>query len=453
MAELFDRTGDDRRAIQVDPLTAVAELAWLGLLLTSALLIVGLPLAVLGEFRAALVLPAAVVVALAARRALAPPKGWSASLPKGGTSRGAALVMLAIVGLAAFGNMRWAGQHHATNRDPGVYLESGLWLGEHGTLLIDGRTGPFLSESSLRGGGSGFNEIADGSGRLVSQFPHGTAVVIAAGQQIGGIRLATRTGGILIALAGLLMWILARRFVGDWWSTLGVAVFSLDIVTMHFARDTFSEPLAAVLIVGLLAVIVWSDSPSHWTFVGILAGLSVAARIDSILVVLGISLVVLVASWTRRKSAVSLVAGLSVGFTIAIVDLVHRSPNYLSDKWPVFRLAMIASMAMIAVAAILIAVRMLLNESALSGRWRAMTEMAARPGVATTVGTLVTATILAVLAFRPHFQQLHGGLNEHIRGLQQRDGMAIDGTRTYGESSLRWIAWYFGWPLDRKSVV
>jgi len=272
-------------------------------------------------------------------------------------------------------------------------------------------------------------------------------VVIAAADQLGGIRLATRTGAALVALASMLMWIVALRFVGDWWATLAVTIFSTSIITIHFARDTFSEPLAAVFVLGLLGVLLWSDRAAHWGFAGVLAGLTVSARIDSILILVGVALVVLVASWASRRRAIALASGAFAGFAVALVDLVNRSPSYLSDKWPVFERAMLLALAITVAAGLMMAVRTPLQRSKLAGWVRRVSNSVARPWPGNAAGVVVAATILALLLFRPQFQHLHGGLNQHISGLQQRDGLAVDGTRTYGEATLRWLTWYFGIPL------
>jgi len=447
MAELSDPSSEGHGRATLHPVVILVELAWMGLIATAMLVSVGLPLAVAGAFRPIFVFPLAISASVLLRVRLKPPSEWTAEIGAAHASRTAVWVVLGVLVVVGVGNMRWAGQHHATNRDPGVYLESGLWLGQHETLLVDGRTGPFLDDSSLRGGGSGFNEIGDGTGRLTSQFPHGTAVMIAAAEQLGGISLATRVGGLLIALAGLLLWIVTRRFVGDWWSTLAVAIFSVDLVTIHFARDTFSEPLAAVLVLGLLSLVLWSGRPWYWAFAGLLTGLTIAARIDSILVVLGVSLVVLAVVWVNQRAAAAMVVGTFLGFSLAMVDLVHRSPNYLSDKWPVFKNAMLVSLAIVAAAGALAGARRVIESRGRSARIRTMLDKFCGPGFAGLAGALVTTTILILIFVRPHLQQLHGGLNGHIRGLQQRDGLTVDGTRTYGESSLTWLTWYFGWPL------
>ncbi len=429
------------------PMKLLAEVAWMGLLVVAVLVTIGLPLAVVGAFRLALVAPSTLATAVLLRRVMSPPGAWLVHRGGTPTSRRAVWVLVGVVVVTGVGNLRWAGQHHATNRDPGVYLESGLWLGEHGTLLVDGRTGPFLQDESLRGGGSGFSEAADGTGRLTSQFPHATAVLIATADQIGGISLATRVGAFLTALAALLMWLVARRFVGDWWSTLAASIFSVNIVTIHFARDTFSEPLAAVLVLGLLAVILSSEKSAHWVFAGLLVGLTVAARIDSILVVLGVAMVVVMVSGSAPRRAFGLVAGASFGIALALVDLVNRSPDYLSDKWPVFSQALMVSVAIAVVAAIRPLAKRFVKAPELPPRVRGLADRAGSAGPAAVIGMVVSLVLLGLLVFRPSLQELHGGLNAHIQGLQQRDGLTLDGTRTYGESSLRWLTWYFGWPL------
>jgi len=409
------------------------------------LVTVGLPLAVVGWFVPWLVIPGTVVLAAWFYR-LVEPHVDLASIRDRSTAA-LFLVAAAAVALMTITNLAYSGQHHATNRDPGVYLETGLWLADNGSVVIDGRQGPFLERDELRGGGLGFEELNDGSGRLYSQFGHATAVVLAAGSWLGGAASATRVPAVLMALALMLWWFAIKAVTDHRWATVGVSAMALNLVILHVSRDTFSEPLALALVAGAVVLLSSTPRPGRWLLAGWAIGIAVSARVDMTVVAFGAMLLATTMVRRRRDTAL-FIAAVVTGTGLSFVDLRLRSPDYLSDRWSAL-LPVMAAGAAVAVGALIVMaagnrhpnvwVRRRLGSSRSTVKWL---------GVLSIIGVAVYA-----LYVRPHMGQQHSGFSGHIAGLQSRDGLAVDGTRTYGERAAVWLTWYMGIPAVALAVA
>ncbi len=407
----------------------------LGWVVTVAILTVGLPAAIFGQFHPGIVMPVTAMVAFVLWRPLARQSSEIFSI----AGAGPALLVAALIVVASLGtNVVKASQHLATNRDPGVYLETGLWLADQGNLELDGREGPFLEHPELLGGGLGFTEFGDRS-QLHAQFGHGTAVLIGVGSWFGGSRVAVRIPALLSAVGLFLWWSVLRRVSSPWWATVGTAALAVNLVFIHFSRDTFSEPLAFLLLAGATLVLTTSSSPLSWGAAGWVLGLSVAARIDMIMVVFGAAVLALLWSPTKRGSSAALAIGAASGTALAMVDLGLRSPEYLEDRWSALAPPLTLS-GLLAVAA--------LSGAAAGPRVRRL--LPPRPSerslkaAAGFGGALIVLAAFYALLIRPETVVQYSGFSGHIAGLQAREGLEIDGTRTYGENAMVWLTWYAG---------
>jgi hypothetical protein len=66
------------------------------------------------------------------------------------------------------------------------------------------------------------------------------------------------------------------------------------------------------------------------------------------------------------------------------------------------------------------------------------------------LAALLVAAALAGFAVRPYLQMVHDApgvvVFRFIAGLQRAQGLPVDPTRTYAESTLYWVIWYIGLP-------
>lgn len=431
-------------------LASVASLAtraiWSGWILLVALVSTGVPLAVVGLFVPWLVVPATLTAGVLISRLVA--RHLVVDALRGRSAVVSFLLAVAVVSISTIGNLAYSGQHHATNRDPGVYLETGLWLAEHGSLEVDGRQGPFLALDELAGGGLGFEEIDDDSGRLHPQFGHAMAVVIAFGSWLMGVVGATRVPALLMALALMLWWFALKALTNPPWATIGVTALSLNLVMIHVARDTFSEPLAFALIAGAVVLLSSSTSRASWMLAGWAVGISVSARVDMAVVVFGAMLLAAAGRGSRKTTTPLFIVTTTVAGGFALLDLSLRSPEYLSDRWDAL-LPVIG--ATIVAAGVALSIGRLQKLLARVNVPRLMD--AVRPAVRVLgIVTIVSGSVYALI-LRPNMVEQHSGFSGHIAGLQARDGLSIDATRTYGEQAAVWLTWYMGIPAVLLAVA
>jgi len=176
-----------------------------GLSLVVGVLVPGTLLAVVGWFRPVVVVPAAVgTSAVLFRWLLRRPVAVEHLSPL--RTRAAVAVLVFAACWAAFHGAR-PSHHVLTDRDPAVYATTGRWLAREGTLVVEGRTGPF-ADADLGVATQGFTDVTD-DGDLRPQFLHGWPVLLAVGQWVGGDRLMFRMPALIGGLALVALYALA----------------------------------------------------------------------------------------------------------------------------------------------------------------------------------------------------------------------------------------------------
>lgn len=428
------------RDLHADPAGSVFALGISGVL---AGLIAGLPLAMLGWFRPAIVLPLVLsawiaMVGFTWRRGLG-------SLVDRGRPLWSVLAVVIVVGFGAFAAAN-SGQHIRTDRDPGVYVATALWLTDHGNLIYD--TGLPDEVISASGGPEawvtqGVYPRQDGTGYF--QFTHALAVLLAMGGWLGeGMML--RMPAVIAALACLGVYVLARRLAGPAFALVALVAVVLHPVALHFAKDAYSEFLALAFLAAGLALWLKADDASrtHWLLTGALLGGITLARIDGWLTLacflLGVAYFVALQPDGRPKAvAVPFFAGMAGVAALGMVDLSTRSPVYLShlgsEVYPLI--------TVVAAAVVVIAVAHRLGR-----RHRFEFLHRARGALAVGAGALIGGLALFGLFVRPLISAVRD--TDHvgdITGLQAREGLEVDRFRSYAEDSMRWLTRYEGYVL------
>jgi hypothetical protein len=131
--------------------------------------------------------------------------------------------------------------------------------------------------------------------------------------------------------------------------------------------------------------------------------------------------------------------GAAPGVLLGFADLWFYTGTYVADlsMQLLLLLAGFLVAACIAVGGALVRLR---GEQLVTGR-----RWVSRVAVA---GAAVAAVALATMATRPWWSVSHGPAdNGLVRGIQEREGSPIDGTRLYAEDTFQWLSWYYGWPL------
>lgn len=401
-----------------------------------------------GQFRPVVVLPAAAVLLVATWR-LVPrrlPVSWSA-----------ALGALSALGLAAawfVANAPYAAQYVLVTRDPGFLTLEGFWLTEHPTADLPMGTAEAVA-GSLRDVESRTGAYHPLDGSLHAQGAKLLPGLLALGGWAAGDR-GILLGNLLIgAVALLAVYGLARRLVGPWWSLVPVVALGLSLPMLVFSRAAYTEPLNVAMVFGALTLS-WSafETRSWWRHVlsGALIGSTALSRIDGTASVIGfVAGLGLVAGATllprRRREARTglLLAGAAALLLVGIgwTDLRLLSPGYLSDLGSQFSLLVAALGATVAVAALISFPR----------AWDPVRRFVQRRRRGLAVAGVVAVVLVAVV-LSTRFLWLPGyaldpesAYADLVAGLQQREGMPVEPTRSYDDWSVRWLSWYYGWPV------
>jgi len=350
------------------------------------------------------------------------------------------------------------GEHVVVRRDPGVYALVAHWLAGHGGLTIP-------TDLAAAGGPSPtFTAVSPGfylaGAALVPQFMSGAVIALLPGGWLGGWTGILSTPALYSALALLAAAGLVGRLVGPRWAPIGALVLGLCQPVMLSARSTASESTALLLLLGGLCLLVdavpvrpavpaggpggSAPRPAAAStrsgvglaaLAGLVVGFGLLVRIEAARDVI---LLVPVIGWLaarRRPQWLGLAGGLAVASAYGVLDALGPSRRYVSDLQAALR-PLLALGAALAVGTVVVAVA--LRRGALRGYRTAL----AAAGAVAMVG-------LAVFLFaRPWLQtaRFANGSARTLPGLQQDQGLAVDGTRSYAEQSLRWVSWYVGWP-------
>lgn len=418
-------------------LPALAVAAWLavafGLLLVDAYR--PLPALLLG-------LPAAGLAAAVAARGLRPvPVPWwvAASVLTLGA---------AVTALSVYAHAEWV----LVLRDPAPYALAGHWYGSQGSLPIP------VDPAAFGGSLAGLRLDSPGTfpveGGVVPEFMTGHPLLLAVGWWLGGwtglLIVPAVVGGLgVIALACV-----AVRLVGASWAPLTALAVACCYPFLLVARATYSEPLALLLLAAALTVLLdvaaGRAAPLAAAVGGFTFGVLLLVRIDALrewaFVAIGVALL------ARRGTAVRwYVLGWIAGAAIGLLDGFTLALPYLDRNKP-----SVLGAAVLCVAAVAVAVGVGTGRprwahalpARLPAQWRGE---AARLTPALAAGAVVLVALF--LLSRPLWLVDRMGRNTFTEAVQYEEGLPIDGTRSYDERSVEWLAWWVGWPTLALAAV
>ena len=356
--------------------------------------------------------------------------------------------------------LRYSGEHIAVDRDPAVYALSGLWLTEHPSVTVPMTEAAAASEGipGARTVGLGFGRSAD---PLLPEANHTVPGVVAVAGWFGGTQAVLSANVVVAGAALLALYGAGRRVLGPWWALLPPGVLALAMPMAAFSRSTYSEPLSLLLISGAAAALAAAlGGPAGRLPRGplLLAGLFFGAvglvRIDGGLVLAGAVLALGVAYalvGTDRSdgfTGLAVLAGPGVALVLlGLLDLALGSGNYLSR---------LAGQAVGVLAAVLLSVGLCAMVVAVGRpvtRW--VEDHRRRLAVGAAASVAVVSLLLASRPwwYRPRLFAGQEGFERDIGRLQLREGLPVDGARSYDELSLTWVAWYHGWPAVLLGVA
>lgn len=374
--------------------------------------------------------------------------------PRGAGRRPRARPTMALVAVAiVFAG--WAGATHAEQflprRDSASNLQAALSLAATGSRVVpvdaEALGGPaVLDRPGITVASPAFYAVGGIEDPAIQpQFVIGPAAVYGLGIWLGGPTLALLLPALLAAVALLAIGVLAGRVIGPWWGVLASAVTAAAFPMVHVARSTYSEPLALVTLgAGLLALSLAIGEPSgsrRWALLaGLLLGGTTLVRIDGLREAVLALAVVAPAVARRAPWAGSLAAGLAGGAAAGLGAAWWRSDAYLRTiAGSLVPLTVLGVLAIVATG--VIAYRAGHGPDPPAPPGRAGSRLPGLLSGATGAGLLVLVSRPWWLVAR---QDPDDPGSRYVAGMQARQGLPVDGGRTYAEQTITWLHWWLG---------
>jgi hypothetical protein len=353
-------------------------------------------------------------------------------------------------------NVRYYAQDVYATRDPATYGLAARWLMDHSSLDINSDPQVFGLIPHTDAGTAGFRPVAPGT--LHIQGNHLLpALASLAGSVFGPTALFQ--ANIAIGAIGLFIFFgLARRIVGEPLALLAMTALAVSMPFLYVSRDAYSEPLMLVFLMGGLALLhraIESRRLADFALAGFVAGCSAMVRVDSYgallaMIIAAIAVAAVARAGERRGAglrAVAVIGGVAAPLLVGWIDLTEFSRQYYGQLRHYILPQLLALFALVAVAPVI---------AWLGWRPRLRARLAGtgtRHRIAGCAAVLLVA-VFAFLASRPLWLQTHLPTpNENLAHMQADSGVAVDGTRTYNEQTVNWLAMYLGWPTVLLAVA
>jgi hypothetical protein len=294
--------------------------------------------------------------------------------------------------------------------------------------------------------GPGYYTGAPGD-RLYPQFLHVLPVLIAVGEGVGGPAGAVKVPALLEGIALLAIYGFATRFLRPTLALAVLVLVALNLTTIVFSRDAYTEPLTQLLLFGALFTLWPTRQPLSSGLggaAGFLLGVCVMTRIDAV-----VYLIPMVA-WgffelrrdrNARRWLGPAALGAFIPCVLAVIDGAYFSRPYATD--------LAGSLVPLVVALGIVCV----FGCALVWRRRWFDGVARyfhahRSVIAATVAVTAVTVALAAWIVRPLVTTARSHRDAayatNLEVLQRAEHVTIDGARTYAENSVQWLSWYLG---------
>ncbi|EAP97514.1 hypothetical protein JNB_18628 [Janibacter sp. HTCC2649] len=410
-----------------------------------AMSLLAVVLAGLGAWFPWLVLPLALVGAGAS--------GW---LAHGIPARALPVWTAALLVVVSVGAGIWTATTHSEQvlprRDSASYLQSAISMAEthHRVVPVDPASvgGPeVLALDGITLASPAFYEVGgDADPAIQPQFVIGPGAIWSMGVWLGGPAGALLFPALVSALGILGLGLLTARIGAPRWSPLAAAGVALLFPVLHTARATYSEPLAMVTLGGgLLALVIAARQGGRGEIgraallAGVLIGGTAFVRIDGLRETILLIPVAALALAQGQKWPRTTLIGAGVSTVLAGLAALWLSNQYLG------------SIAASLVPLVGLGVIMGLLSAGLlwwQRRGGAVSQSISR---LLPTGLGVGVVVLGLfLASRPLWQTVRQSPDDPgsrvVAGLQLRQGLAVDGGRTYAEQTVAWLSWWVGIP-------
>ncbi|MGL4174831.1 MAG: hypothetical protein ACRCSN_02040 [Dermatophilaceae bacterium] len=396
-------------------------------------------------------------------------------------SRAAAGALVAVCVAFTVGAAATRSEQVVVHRDASSNLQAAVSLARTGERVVavsaELAASGALDVPGVGVGSMAFYEVeSQGRPAVQPQFVVGPAVVYGFGWWLGGSEpeVALVLPAVATGLALLGFGLLVGRMTGAWWGVAAAGLTGVLFPVVHVARATYSEPLALLTLgAGLLALTaatgrhphagagvqgvsgaptapgesvgsgrgVAAASGSAARRAGLVAGLLIGGtglvRVDGLREVVLLVPVLAIAAIAGERWVRSAASGLAASTGVAVAMALWLSPRYLGDiagsLLPLVALGALAG-------AVSVGLLLLWHKG-----FRVPVPVRRRLPAALAGGVVVTGLYLAA---RPLWQVVRQDPNDpgarYVAGMQARQGLPVDGGRTYAEHSVTWLSWYAG---------
>ncbi|HET6968521.1 MAG TPA: hypothetical protein VFI44_09600 [Ornithinibacter sp.] len=413
--------------------------------------------------------------------------GWVArGIPPVRMPVAASVALVAVVA----GFTVWAGATHSEQvlprRDAASNLQAAVSLATTHTRVVpvdpESVGGPgVLDLEGVTLASPAFFQVGSSADPAVQpQFVVGPAVVYAFGWWTGGAGAALVLPAVAMGLALLALGLLVARVAGGWAGVATAALTGILFPVLHTARATYSEPLAMLTLTGGLlaatlavaagrdaagpasarsgATAFVGDASSQGSVVGraplrslvlrdasaragLLAGLLVGGtglvRVDALREVVLMLPVLAVGAAFGARWARPVLVGLGASLLVSAVAAVGLSWEYLAS--------IAGSLVPLLVLGVLVGGASWLALALWRRGWWLPAPVVRR---LPDVGAGLVLAVGLYLASRPLWQVVRQDPDDpgarYVAGMQARQGLPVDGGRTYAEQTVVWLSWYVG---------
>ena len=367
-------------------------------------------------------------------------------------------VAIGIVSIWALLNLRYSAENLFAQRDSATYELTARWLVDHQSLPIHTQPDLFGSPFGSDGTSAGFQRQTDTT--VFAQGNHLLPVLLATVGSVFGTTAMLKANVVLAGVALLAFFAIARRVAGADFALVGLLAFAVSMPMIYVSRDTFTEPLALLFLMGGMALLyraVGTGRILDFAAAGFVTSMAAVVRIDayaallSLLVVAAI-LLAIAPPHRRRETAwqsAALIGSAVPMVVVGYLDVSWLSPGYYHNQR--------SQIIPIAAAAIILAVVGAVTV-VIAWSWQAPIKarigtLAGRLLLSRVAGATVIVAFLVLLS-RPWWMTARGEFDNLIlRVAQQAQGLPVDGTRLYTEYTVDWQAMYFGWPTIILAVL
>jgi len=488
--------------------SALGRLTILPVFILMAWLLPGLPLLLAGELVPVpmLLISIPLLVGLVANGLRIVPSRWPRLLPgrpavRGWTSWFGLLATAAVAAAFAAWQLAEVSESVIVVRSPGAYFQAGYWLAQRGSLPVP------VSLAAFGGAHAGLGFASTGFfAHGASVVPLGTSglpMLLAGGFWAHGISGAAAIGPLLGGFAVLSFGGLVARLAGPQWAPAGALVLGLTLPEQYVSRAAFTEPAVQVLLFGGLCLLTdaltlrasqpvlragwrrpaglrsgpgrsWSLrswSPGSWSpgpragrswsgaftpertlaaLAGLALGLGLLISLDSLIYLLPVIPFGGLLLATRRPGAAPFCWGVVLGAGYGLVDGYVLSRPFMSALSRPLLLAGFIAAWLIALTAATVQLLRVPSVRDWMARQAARRQVQGPVRWLPALASLIAVAVLVGFAIRPYLQRAHDApgvaVFRFIAGLQRAQGLPVDPTRTYAESTLYWVVWYIGLP-------